>query len=45
MQLHGYLHTSNPDEFGFSQDNHIHEHIKMDELNEAVEETNQHDNI
>lgn len=29
MQLHGYLHTSNPDEFGFSQDNHHHEHMKM----------------
>jgi hypothetical protein len=29
MQLHGYLHTSNPDEFGFSEDNHIHHHIDM----------------
>lgn len=29
MQLHGYLHTSNPDEFGFSKDNHAHHHIKM----------------
>ena len=29
MQLHGYLHTSNPDEFGFSEDNHIHHHLEM----------------
>ncbi len=29
MQLHGYLHTSNPDEFAFSKDNHIHHHIKL----------------
>ena len=31
MQMHGYSHVSNPDEFGFSTDNHIHEHIKMNE--------------
>jgi len=31
MQMHGYSHVSNPDEFGFSADNHYHEHIKMDE--------------
>lgn len=31
MQLHGYLHTQNPDEFGFSADNHSHEHMKMEE--------------
>ena len=31
MQLHGYLHTSSPDEFGFSEDNHIHHHMKMDQ--------------
>ncbi len=30
MQLHGYLHTSSPDEFGFSEDNHIHHHMKME---------------
>jgi HupE / UreJ protein len=35
MQMHGYSHTSHPDEFGFSADNHIHEHIKMDEENAA----------
>lgn len=31
MQLHGYLHNSNPDEFGFSEDNHTHSHINMEE--------------
>lgn len=35
MQMHGYSHTSTPDEFGFSSDNHIHEHIRMDEENAA----------
>ncbi|OUR95466.1 hypothetical protein A9Q84_16670 [Halobacteriovorax marinus] len=30
MQLHGYLHTSSPDEFGFSEDNHIHHHQNLD---------------
>jgi len=31
MQMHGYSHVYHPDEFGFSSDNHIHDHIKMDE--------------
>lgn len=31
MQLHGYQHGANPDEFGFSEDNHIHHHLKMNE--------------
>jgi len=35
MQMHGYAHTSHPDEFGFSADNHAHEHIKMDEARAA----------
>lgn len=30
MQMHGYAHVSHPDEFGFSTDNHIHEHMSMD---------------
>ena len=30
MQLHGYLHTQSPDEFGFSEDNHAHHHMKME---------------
>jgi len=31
VQMHGYSHVTDPDEFGFSADNHIHEHIRMDE--------------
>ena len=30
MQMHGYAHVTNPDEFGFSRDNHYHEHLEMD---------------
>lgn len=30
MQMHGYEHNANPDEYGFSSDNHYHEHLKMD---------------
>jgi len=36
MQMHGYSHTTDPDEFGFSADNHAHEHIKMDETRAAT---------
>ena len=31
MQSHGYWHTTTPDEFGFSNDNHIHHHIEMEQ--------------
>lgn len=31
MQLHGYVHTHDPDEFGFSKDHHIHHHEDMEE--------------
>lgn len=44
MQLHGYLHTSNPNEFGFSEDNHSHHHIKMIESSSTKPLTN-HDNL
>ena len=30
FQMHGYSHLSGPDEFGFSADNHLHEHLKLD---------------
>jgi len=40
MQLHGYLHTSHPDEFGFSKDEHMHHHIEIDKV-----KTHQHDNL
>lgn len=44
MQMHGYLHTSSPDEFGFSEDNHIHHHMDI-EAKKAPVETYQHDNL
>lgn len=31
MQMHGYSHVHHPDEFGFSSDNHLHDHLEMDE--------------
>ena len=30
-QMHGYSHVTDPDEFGFSSDNHYHEHLKIEE--------------
>lgn len=42
MQLHGYQHTSNPDEFGFSEDNHNHHHMQMNQL--LIEDI-KHDNL
>jgi hypothetical protein len=42
MQFHGYLHSSGPDEFGFSQDSHIHHHMKIDQLKS---EEYKHDNL
>ena len=44
MQLHGYLHTSAPDEFGFSEDNHIHHHMKMNKPKKEPQKT-KHDNL
>ncbi|MDH5231891.1 MAG: HupE/UreJ family protein [Gammaproteobacteria bacterium] len=43
MQIHGYWHISSPDEFGFSADNHYHEHLRLDEL-QAGRQT-QHESI
>lgn len=31
MQMHGYMHTTDPDSFGFGADNHYHEHKKMEQ--------------
>ena len=42
MQLHGYLHSQNPDEYGFSEDNHNHAHIEMKQ--EETKKT-EHDNL
>ncbi len=46
MQMHGYSHISNPDEFGFSSDNHYHDHIEM-RLDAAAQaaSTTTHDTI
>ena len=46
MQMHSYSHTSNPDEFGFSSDNHVHEHIRMNEERAAeLIKQNRHQSI
>ncbi len=44
MQLHGYQHTSSPDDFGFSEDSHYHHHLKMDETEKSKPATI-HDNL
>ena len=36
MQMHGYLHSSSPDEFSFSRDEHIHHHEDL--YQQAMEE-------
>lgn len=43
MQIHGYQHTTQPDDFGFSEDNHAHSHIKMREQAEKELEANMPD--
>ncbi|MDH4133246.1 MAG: HupE/UreJ family protein [Gammaproteobacteria bacterium] len=43
MQMHGYSHVSNPDEFGFSLDNHYHEHQRLDL--EAAKSSSHHQSI
>ena len=46
MQMHGYSHVTHPDEFGFSSDNHIHEHIKLDEIrSQQLRQQSTHDSI
>ncbi len=37
MQMHGYTHVSNPDEFGFSADNHHHEHLRLNQKAAAAQ--------
>lgn len=37
MQMHGYSHISNPDEFGFSADNHFHDHLRMSQEQAATQ--------
>ncbi|WP_372655700.1 HupE/UreJ family protein [Halobacteriovorax sp.] len=43
MQMHGYFHQSNPDEFGFSEDRHIHHHLDLEKVKQN--NFNKHDNI
>jgi len=46
MQLHGYLHNSSPDEFGISEDNHIHHHMKMNkEKMKKIETEYKHESL
>lgn len=46
FQMHGYSHQSSPDEFGFSADNHLHEHMKLDAERAAKLRSRQtHDSI
>ncbi|MDH3326387.1 MAG: HupE/UreJ family protein [Gammaproteobacteria bacterium] len=46
MQMHGYSHLKNPDEFGFSEDNHIHDHLRMEaEQAEKNKKETTHDTI
>jgi len=42
MQLHGYLHTTNEEEFGFNRDEHYHIHLDMEQ---AEQEKYQHDKL
>jgi len=46
MQMHGYSHMTDPDEFGFSADNHAHEHIRMDQQrSQQLREQSSHDSL
>lgn len=42
MQMHGYLHVSDVDEFGFSEDNHSHHHEK---INNNKKHINTHESL
>jgi len=42
MQLHGYLHTTNQEEFGFNTDEHYHIHLDMEK---AEQKNYQHDRL
>ncbi|MDH5766774.1 MAG: HupE/UreJ family protein [Gammaproteobacteria bacterium] len=46
MQMHGYSHVTTPDEFGFSSDNHIHDHIRLDEMRaQQLRQQSSHDSL
>ena len=42
MQLHGYIHVKNQEEFGFNSDEHAHVHIQMDA---QKQNSYKHDNL
>jgi len=42
MQLHGYLHTVNEEEFGFNKDEHYHIHLEMEQ---AKQKNYTHDSL
>lgn len=42
MQLHGYIHVKNQEEFGFNADEHSHVHIKIEE---EKQNSYKHDNL
>ena len=37
MQMHGYEHDTNPDEFRFSSDNHFHDHLEKENAAKKLE--------
>jgi hypothetical protein len=39
MQMHGYAHTSNPHDFGFNRDDHVHHHDEMERFARETRET------
>lgn len=41
FQMHGYTHLSDPDGFGFSTDNHVHEHMRLDAERAAQQSTHE----
>lgn len=45
QQLHGYTHTSNQDDFGFSTDNHQHDHERMESEAEIKRPSTYHHSI
>jgi len=42
MQLHGYLHTTHEEDFGFNKDGHYHIHLEMDK---AEQKNYKHDSL
>jgi len=46
MQMHGYSHNANPDEFSFSRDSHYHEHLQMEAAKvQLLKQDSHHDSI